>query len=338
MIEFIFSGVFTFILSLIIINKRYGLDYGVDEKSHAIHTHEVSRMGGVAVFTSILLSSLLFENTFIPVVISTFAIFTFGLLEDKYHIDITYFKKIIFLSMSAFALLYLTNEYAYNGGFIFLSASNSFEKILAILIAFIGLVGFASAINFIDGLNGYAVGTSTITLSFFSYIFYSNGLIEAFNISLIFIGSMIGFLILNFPNGKIFLGDMGAHFIGFILAYLSLYLSNHTGISLWYPLTVLSIPVIETVLTLFRRIKRKRIEDISFSESENGHLHHLLFDYINKKTKGRNINAITSSIILFWHFTLNSTGFIFQKDNFALIILLLLNIATYIYIYYYLKE
>ena len=251
------------------------------------------------------------------------------MLEDRYHIDITYFKKIIFLSISAFALLYLSGEYAYQGGFINLSNNILLEKYIAIVIAFIGLIGFASAINFIDGLNGYSMGISFITIIFFSHIFYINGLEDIFIVSLIILGSIGGFLILNFPNGKIFLGDMGAHFMGFVMAYFSIYLTNHTNISLWYPLTILSIPVIETISTLLRRIKRKKIHGIKFSESEKEHLHHLVYNYINNRSKLKNINAIASLFFLFWHLNINILGFIYYKNNIYLVLIFVLNIIFY---------
>jgi UDP-GlcNAc:undecaprenyl-phosphate GlcNAc-1-phosphate transferase len=337
-IAFLISTIITFL----IIKYNYGLDKSVGNKDHAIHTHEVSRMGGVSIFIAIIFPTIFTSNEITTLLISTFSIFTFGLLEDRYHIDISYLKKIIFISLSSFAILYISNEYAINGGFIMLNTENIFEKYLAIFIAFIGMIGFASAINFIDGLNGYAMGIVSITLIFFSYIFFEKDLTDMFLFSTIMIGAILGFIVFNFPFGKIFLGDMGAHWIGFFVAFIGIYLSNHTAISLWYPLAALSIPVFETFVTVFRRIKRKIKNGVEFSESEKSHLHHLIYNVCKnifpKNSKNWKINSTSSLFFIFWHTVLNFIAFYFREDYKILISIFVLNLIIYLVLYKGLKR
>ncbi len=330
---FLLSFLISFTLSISIIKFRYGLDRGRDSKSHAVHSDEVSRMGGIAIFVAIFLIVFLCLDQYTPILIATFPIFTFGFLEDRYHMDITYVKKVIFIFLSSVAIVHLSKEYAIDGGFIQLSTDINIEKYIAIGITLISFVGFSSAVNFIDGLNGYSMGVVLITLSIFSYIFHHNGLLEIFYFSTLILGAVFGFFILNFPQGKIFLGDMGAHFIGFIVVYLSIYLTNHTDISLWFPLTALSIPVLETLVTIYRRDKRKKRSGIQFSISENGHLHHLILGLLKQYISVKNYNATTSSLILLWHLILNMVSFYYRHSYEALILILIVNIGIYLYLY-----
>ncbi len=335
---FLLSFLISFTLSISIIKFRYGLDRGRDSKSHAVHSDEVSRMGGIAIFVAIFLMVFLYLNQYTPILIATFPIFTFGFLEDRYHMDITYVKKIVFLFLSSIAITYFSKEYAIDGGLIQLSTDADIERYIAIGITLISFVGFSSAVNFIDGLHGYSMGVVLITLSIFSYIFYNNGLLDIFYFSILILGAIFGFFILNFPQGKIFLGDMGAHFIGFIVVYLSIYLTNHTDISLWFPLTALSIPVIETFVTIYRRRERKRREGIQFSISENGHLHHLILGFLKKYLSVKNLNATTSSVILLWHLILNLISFYYRYTYEVLILIFIINIGIYLYLYRKLQQ
>ena len=240
-----------------------------------------------------------------------------------------------------FFLLYFTKEFAYDGGFIVLSNQNILEISIAALIAFVGIVGFASAVNFIDGLNGYSMGAMAISLIFFSLIFYSQGVDNLFIVSIILLGAIIGFLIFNFPFGKIFLGDMGAHLIGFIIGYLSIALANHTNVSLWYPLAVLALPVIETIYTIRRRIKRKKLKNISFNTSDNDHLHHYVLNYVKSKFININnpilLNSLASVYILIPYFFINLIGYIFRENDFILVGLFVVNVFGYVYIYIKIK-
>ncbi|RMA93302.1 glycosyltransferase family 4 protein [Hydrogenothermus marinus] len=339
---FLLSFFISIIFNYILIKSKYGLDLGVDEKEHALHTHQVSRMGGLAIVIAITITSIFYSQDFMLILASGLAIFSFGFLEDRFHFDLPYSYKISFIAISTFFLLYFTKEFAYDGGFIVLSQTNIFEISIAAIIAFVGIIGFSSAVNFIDGLNGYSMGAMAISLIFFSIIFYNQGVENYFIISIILLGAILGFLIFNFPFGKIFLGDMGAHLIGFIVGYLSIVLANHTSVSLWYPLAIFSIPIINTLQKIPRRIKRKKLYNIPFSESDSEDLHYFMFAYIKQKYPNIKSMALKNSLatihILIPYFIINLIGFIFRENDFVLIGLFLVSVFTYVYVYNVLKK
>lgn len=328
--------------SYILIKSKYGLDLGDGEKAHALHNHQVSRMGGLAIIVAMTITAIFYSQDLMLILASGLAIFSFGFLEDRFQFDLPYSYKISFIAISTFFLLFFTKEFAYNGGFIILNSNNIFEVSLAALIAFVGVVGFASAVNFIDGLNGYSMGAMAISLLFFTIIFYNQGVENLFIISIILLGAILGFLVFNFPFGKIFLGDMGAHLIGFIIGYLSIALSNHTNISLWYPLAVFALPVMETIYTMIRRVKRKKLENISFDTSDNDHLHHFILNFVKSKYSHiKNpilLNSLASTYILIPYFFINLIGFVFRKNDFILVGLFLVSAFAYVYVYNVLKK
>jgi UDP-GlcNAc:undecaprenyl-phosphate GlcNAc-1-phosphate transferase len=334
LISFIFSAIFVYL----IYKKCYGIDKCSEEKSHAMHDHEVSRLGGLGVIGGILISSIFFSPSFMTILIAGTAIFVFGFLEDRFHLDLPYSKKIGFMILSTITLLYMTKEGAFNGGFILLDRNSVLEAGLGYFIALIGIVGFASAVNFIDGLNGYAMGVIFITLSFFGIHFYEAGMSDFLNLILILNGAILGFLIFNFPFGKIFLGDMGAHLFGFMVGFISIAMTNYeTDISLWYPLAAFTIPIVNTIQKIPRRIKRKKLYGIPFGESDSEDLHYFMFQYIKKKypniKNGALKNSVAALYILVPHLILNIVAFYFRHNDIALALIFVLATLVYLWVY-----
>ena len=115
------------------------------------------------------------------------------------------------------------------------------------------------------------------SLSVVSFLFNDMVLFE---IILVNIVALIGFLLLNFPKGKIFLGDGGAYFIGFSLATISLLLIySHQDISVFYPLCLLIYPVWEVLFSIYRR---KIVKKVKSTSADKMHLHQLIYRRITK--------------------------------------------------------
>ncbi|WP_281271983.1 MraY family glycosyltransferase [Hydrogenothermus marinus] len=172
-------------------------------------------------------------------------------------------------------------------------------------------------------------------------MFYNQGVENYFIISIILLGAILGFLVFNFPFGKIFLGDMGAHLIGFIVGYLSIVLANHTSVSLWYPLAIFTLPVMETVYTMIRKKRREKRGDKPFGPDKE-HLHHFVLNYVTLKFPNiKNSilsNSLASVFILIPYFIVNLIGFIFRENDFVLIGLFLVSVFGYLYVYNILKK
>ena len=147
---------------------------------------------------------------------------------------------------------------------------------LSIPITILWIVGITNAINLIDGLDGLAAGVSSIALITISImaILIPNPFVVV--MGSILLASTLGFLIFNFHPAKIFMGDTGALFLGFMIAVLSLLgFKNVTIISLVIPIIILGVPISDTFYAIVRRIVNKK----PISAPDKSHLHHCLLDH-----------------------------------------------------------
>lgn len=145
--------------------------------------------------------------------------------------------------------------------------------VVSVAMTAIAVGGVANSINIIDGLNGLTAGTALIILAAFGVIARQVGDIPLAFTCLIIAGAVGGFFLVNWPKGKIFLGDGGAYFLGFTLAWIAVLLPerNH-AVSPWTSLLVCSYPIIEVAFSVLRRTLR---EGYSPTEPDFAHLHSL---------------------------------------------------------------
>jgi UDP-N-acetylmuramyl pentapeptide phosphotransferase/UDP-N-acetylglucosamine-1-phosphate transferase len=139
----------------------------------------------------------------------------------------------------------------------------------------------ANSVNIIDGFNGLASGTVAISASALGLIAYGQGDTALAGVCLVVASALFGFLMLNFPFGKIFLGDGGAYLLGFLLAWLAVLLvERNVGVSAWAALLACGYPVIEAVFSILRRVQRKS----HFGLPDRLHLHSLVkVRFVRKK-------------------------------------------------------
>jgi UDP-GlcNAc:undecaprenyl-phosphate GlcNAc-1-phosphate transferase len=120
------------------------------------------------------------------------------------------------------------------------------------------IVGMANAYNFMDGINGIAAGTAVIVCIFFSYICFQDGSVFTYIIGYTIAAGSLGFLFFNFPTAKLFMGDVGATFLGFVFATISVIAANfdssHTSL-LVMPLLLFHF-IYDTLFTFIRRLLR----------------------------------------------------------------------------------
>lgn len=148
--------------------------------------------------------------------------------------------------------------------------------IFAFLISVFWIVGITNAINLIDGLDGLAAGVSGIaTLSLYIVAVIRNQDDFAI-IAVSLVGAIFGFLPYNFNPAKIFMGDTGSTFLGFVLAILSIEgtMKSVTALALAIPILVLGLPIFDTAFAILRRILSGR----PIGEADRGHIHHRLLD------------------------------------------------------------
>ncbi len=326
-------------LLLIFISKRslalLDGSYGVQK----IHLKSVARVGGIGIFIAFFLGvgvlSIRFNNfDYIYLLISLLPIVLIGFYEDiKKKVGPICRLNISFLSaMLAIMLLGALIERTGITVLDFLIRS----KIVGGLFACVAIAGVTNAINIIDGMNGLSSGTSIVLLAAIGYIAFKFQDFFILSVVVLAAAAILGFFFWNYPYGRIFLGDGGAYFIGFILAVCSILLVNRNkGVSPWFPILALIYPVFETLFTIYRRKYLKKRSPIY---PDNLHLHSLFYRRVVPIifNNGHNVvsqNAMTSPLI--WALSVISVvpAIIFVNNTFVLILFTILFVLLYIFLY-----
>lgn len=264
-----------------------------------IHKSPTPRLGGVAAFLSFTLSFILLYFVFPGADLKS--------LTETYNLQIVSLALLVILIVGIcddiwilkpgqkFLAQLAAASLLYYAGFRITSITNLFSTellnlgIFSFPITLLWIVGITNAFNLIDGLDGLAAGIAIIAAITIAAISFLHNDIATTIVSLILAGSLAGFLRYNFNPAKIFLGDSGSLFIGFILSVLSIQSSTKgsTAFSIIIPLIALGLPILDTLLSMLRRILKLFLPGQSFNSSflskahcmflpDKRHIHHQL--------------------------------------------------------------
>jgi UDP-GlcNAc:undecaprenyl-phosphate GlcNAc-1-phosphate transferase len=254
--------------------KRLAFKVGATDRPNKRKVHQkiMPRMGGLAIFISFVIGILIIRpdaSYHWPIIIGGIIIIITGVADDMKEISpkVKLFGQIL-------AALIVTVYGDLNLEFINLPFGGKIEfGILSIPITMFWIIGITNAINLIDGLDGLAAGVSSIALLSIAGMAMIMGNIYVMVIALILAASSIGFLVYNFHPAKIFMGDTGALFLGYMISVLSLLgFKNVTFISLIIPIIILGVPISDTFFAIIRRLVNKQ----PLSAPDKSHLHHCL--------------------------------------------------------------
>jgi len=267
----------SFIASLTItpLVRKLAFKIGATDKPNhrKVHQKIMPRLGGLAIFISFLIGMAILRpqddqiGTF-SVILGACIIVFIGILDDMYELS----AKVKFIWQIMAALVVVLGGVQVD--YINLPFGGGLELgVLSIPLTILWIVGITNAINLIDGLDGLAAGVSAIALITISAMALLKGDLFVLSISLILIGSTLGFLKYNFYPAKIFMGDTGALFLGFMIAVLSLLgFKNVTMLSLVVPIIILGVPISDTLFAIIRRVVNKQ----PLSVPDKSHLHHCM--------------------------------------------------------------
>jgi UDP-N-acetylmuramyl pentapeptide phosphotransferase/UDP-N-acetylglucosamine-1-phosphate transferase len=169
----------------------------------------------------------------------------------------------------------------------------------SVAFTIVAVSGLTHAFNIIDGFNGLAGGVAILVLSGLAIVAFKVGDVPVMTSALTLTGAVLGFMLLNFPRGLIYLGDCGAYLIGFFIAELAVLLvARNREVSAWFPVLLCSYPVFETLFTIYRRVLLRRVHP---GTPDVAHLHHLIYKRLVRWLVGSRIsgprtrrNALTS--------------------------------------------
>jgi UDP-N-acetylmuramyl pentapeptide phosphotransferase/UDP-N-acetylglucosamine-1-phosphate transferase len=263
-------------LALVLTQRWHGhLSTDSTDGVQKFHVHPTPRIGGVAIVLGLLVAYALArpaqQSLLGPLLLAGIPAFVFGLLEDvtkKVSVR-TRLLATMACSVLGFGLTGLSITDANLPGLNWLLG---FTVVSVAFTAF-AVGGVANAINIIDGFNGLAAGTVVIILTSFGFMATALGDVDLARTGLILAAAVLGFGLVNWPMGKIFLGDGGAYFVGFAVAWLSvLMLARHPEVSAWAPMLVCGYPILEVLFSIVRRRRRK----LSPGDADRMHLHSLV--------------------------------------------------------------
>ena len=266
---------FLFVVSIIPFIKKVANHVGaldVPDK-RKVHKIPMPRLGGLGIYMGFLLGYVLFGTMSLrmnAILIGSFIIIVTGLVDDIKPIPAKW--KFLFQIIAASVVAFY--------GEILLQDLSAFDfyvdfGIFSYPITIIFIVGIINCINLIDGLDGLAAGLSSIYFITIGIVIvgwkHTFGL-DAI-ITFIMLGATLGFLWHNFNPAKIFMGDSGSMFLGYMIAVIALLgFKNVTLTTLLAPICLLAIPIMDTAFAIVRRIVNKK----PISEPDKQHLHHQL--------------------------------------------------------------
>ena len=242
------------------------------------------RMGGIAIFLGFILTVILitpsieaFEWKQISgLLIGGMIIFLLGFFDDIYNLNAK--LKLLVQIIAALVVIYSDIRIEFVT-WPFAESNILLLQNISVPITLLWIVGITNAVNLIDGLDGLAAGVSSIAaiclmiLSMFSP--NPIGPVAAL-LTAALAGSCLGFLPYNFNPAKIFMGDTGSTFLGYVLAVTSIQglIKGYTAVTIIIAVLVLALPIFDTTFAIFRRILTRR----PIMEADRGHLHHRLVD------------------------------------------------------------
>ncbi|WP_449537824.1 glycosyltransferase family 4 protein [Ferdinandcohnia sp. Marseille-Q9671] len=263
---------------------RFAIKIGATDKPNQRKVHQkiMPRLGGLAIFLSFLMGYLILqpESPYKwPILIGAIIIIITGFLDDIYELS----PKLKLAGQLIAAFVVIFNGVDVEMVNLPFGLGEFQLGFLTIPLTLIWIVGITNAINLIDGLDGLAAGVSSIALITISGMAIIMGDGFVLSIALLVLFSTLGFLFYNFHPAKIFMGDTGALFLGYMIAVLSLLgFKNVTLISFIVPIIILGVPISDTFFAIIRRLVNKQ----PISAPDKSHLHHCLLrlGYGHKKT------------------------------------------------------
>ena len=248
----------------------------VPKDNRRMHKVPIPRMGGLAIFAGFLVSVLFFVplgTEFRSILIGALILVVLGIIDDIVALK----PKTKFAGQIIAALIpALSGVSIYGIVNPFVPGQYSTLGIFSIPLTVIWIVGITNAVNFIDGLDGLACGVSaiaTVTM-FIIAVLFGETYIALMMAALA--GACLGFLPYNMNPAKIFMGDTGSMFLGYILATVSIQglFKFYAVISFAVPFILLSLPIFDTGFAIVRRLLKGQ----SPLQADRGHVHHRLID------------------------------------------------------------
>ena len=294
-----------------------------------IHDGHTPRVGGVAVFIGCCVIFLFLSPPSLgaSMLLCVLPVFLIGVAEDLTNRVSALVRLLISILTAVFFVSGMGVVITDTG----LQAFDTFLQIqlLAVLLSICAITAHSHAINIIDGLNGLAAGSSAMALAAVTILAGFHGDSDLCFLALGFLAPTVGFLLLNYPRGLLFLGDGGAYFLGAVVAVLVIILpTRNPEVSSFASLLIVSYPIYETIRSYVRRSFSRTLTSM---QPDDRHLHSRVFKLVSSKVKGPAYvrNALASAFILLFSLMSCGAAVIYHGRVDVLMVALVLKIIAY---------
>ncbi|MFH1369236.1 MAG: MraY family glycosyltransferase [Elusimicrobiota bacterium] len=286
-------------VSIFLARKLDVLDY---PRARKVHRQPLPRWGGIGIYFGFMIAisllvflmpsfkELLGFNTgelmrqLTGIIVGATIVFILGLFDDRKPI-----RAVTKLLMQIIAA-YVAMDYGVRISGLALPFSGGFYQlpiIMGQILTVFWIIGFMNTINLADGLDGMAAGIVAIASATFfvvallqgdtKLVLLSQQLTFAAVLAAALTGACLGFLVFNFHPAKLFMGDSGALFLGFMLAAISTIgtLKSTAVMAIVIPIVVVALPILDVALSMFRRLRK----GTSMMQPDKEHIHHRLLQY-----------------------------------------------------------
>ncbi len=238
-------------LFFISILKKISLKYNI-----LVSSKGTSLIGGIGMGLSFILISLLgfflywaSSREAVIIIVASSIMLLFGIIDDLRELSVGAKFLIQIIATSLLVSFGIKTQIVYIG------------NLLNLIITIVWILAITNAFNHLDVIDGLSAGCATAASLAFFVIALLNGDVNIAGLALVLSGAILSCFIYNFPPAKIYMGNSGSHFLGFILAAIALWVSYaplERKIALLSPLFILGFPIFDTVFLILMRLKKAR--------------------------------------------------------------------------------
>ena len=256
----------------------------VPRDARRMHKVPIPRLGGLAIFSGFMISTLLFvamTPEMKSVLLGAVVIVVLGVIDDSMSLPAA-LKFVVQIGAALIPALHGVTIRVFSNPNVFSDDLYWNLGQLSVPLTVLWIVAVTNSVNLIDGLDGLANGVSTISATTMLVIALLLGETDVSLVLAALVGACVGFMPYNLNPAKMFMGDTGATFLGYILATMSIQglFKYYAVISFVVPFLILGLPIFDTTFAFFRRLAHGQ----SPMQADRGHIHHRLIDMgLNQK-------------------------------------------------------
>ena len=256
----------------------------VPRDSRRMHKVPTPRLGGLAIFSGFMISTLLFISMtpeMKSILLGAVVIVVLGVIDDSMALPAV-LKFVVQIGAALIPTLHGVTIRVFSNPNVFSDDLYWNLGSLSVPLTVLWIVAVTNSVNLIDGLDGLANGVSTISATTMLVIALLLGETDVSLVLAALVGACMGFMPYNLNPAKMFMGDTGATFLGYILATMSIQglFKYYAVISFVVPFLILGLPIFDTAFAFFRRLAHGQ----SPMRADRGHIHHRLIDMgLNQK-------------------------------------------------------